>query len=252
MKNKLRLAITISVLFIFTVTNFGQSLVAPKSEVFCPNAPDVRLNSAQAKLLIIEREISNIENTRVYYGSQADSLVQTMNQYSDDMTIAFEETLKAVERVARVNSAEGDPEIAQFENFEKIALQHQERVTVIQERLDYIEKAVHNGLILTIENPDSKLTGSIFLQQTNPLPEQDGNANILDPLSAQRVAIPCISPCRNKNWPACTACVVPIGIQLIPKINELNSCWNGCNGRRWWQRAGCKAACLVTFVAWIA
>lgn len=66
------------------------------------------------------------------------------------------------------------------------------------------------------------------------------------------VALPCITPCINKNWAACAACIGKAIPTAKAAYSKFLSCWNGAGKPKWTPLFVWRAKCLAAFIKVLA
>jgi len=221
-----------------------------------------RLIKTADNLTKIEKLIGEITSKKTFSEANANELNQLIDNYGDDVRVAFDEILKATAEVARTPGNAGarvksvGPDL---ENFEKLAMSQLSRLNAIQKNMGVIERESESGRIRIADPQAFKLFSPniLILGEYESDYDTTENESIFQLVNYKKylnrsVALPCVNSCNAQQWSACLACVGPISNQLGSQWNSLNSCKTSCNAKKWWQRPFCKLGCLIKFVNWVA
>lgn len=187
--------------------------------------------------------------------------------YASGMYNVMLETLNSAKLASDSKGSRGDVE--GYKVAEDLAVRHEEKLAREVELNDQFMARIRTGEVLidpkyvATWSPRERAAFKAFLSPSAaksyssldgimPAALPQAMATLSPADLACSAAAPCVTPCANKNWSACAACVA----NAIPAVRNawtrFNSCWNGAGKPRWTPLWAWRIQCLAAFVRVLA
>jgi hypothetical protein len=219
-----------------------------------------KLSEGAANVRTLQGVLNRVEKARYFKEQDAKELETAMSATAEALYTAFNEATKEAEQAGKSEGKEGS--VGSLRAFEREANVQLAVSRQIESRLKAIQRRVENKSYKMDQSLGQSLNQTEREQIGGPRPRgpytgrlvssfgerSSGDLNFTSPSMPSLVA-PCVSPCANKQWGACVACIASKAPSAIGAWNTFQSCWNGAKSPWKWLK---QAACLVKFIAVIA
>ena len=242
-------------------------LATPASAQECNGFDPTEFNSAtavaEANLTELERLANRVLETKTLTAEDERRADGLMNSYANHLFKAYQIAQEAADVASRTEGAEGDGRV--LGDFELVASTHEKRTIELALKMEKVHAGVVQGEIkqasldlptnlspvqqLTQEGQQQlalrpgfqKIVGRSEDTSFSGMCRSAAGAvgELLVPTAEAALIWPCVSPCKNKRWNECWACVSKAGPQAVAAWNDFWSCWNQRSA--WWWRAWCVA-----------
>jgi hypothetical protein len=224
-------------------------------------SPSVRakLSEGAANVRTIQGVLNRVEKARHLKEQDAKELETGMKATAEVLYAAFNEATSEAEEAGKSEGKRGS--VGSLRTFEREVTVQLASIQQIEARLKAIQRRIENksykmdqsleqssnqleGKQIRKARPQATFTGKLV----NSFAEVSSDGSTL-PSAMPNLVKPCVSPCLNKQWGACVACILSKVPSAIGSYNAFQSCWNGAKNP--W-KAVKQAACLAKFVAVLA
>jgi hypothetical protein len=211
-----------------------------------------KLSEGAANIRTLQGVLNRVEKARYFKEPDAKELETAMSATAAAWYAAFNEATSEAQEASKSEGKEGS--VGSLTAFEREANVQVEGIRQIESRLKAIQKRVENKTYKMDQSLNQSLNQIEREQIKEARPQASCTGTLVYSFASEgsnltdaampSLGVPCLSPCKNKQWNACLSCILSKLPSAVGAWNSFQSCWNGASSP--W-KAVKQAACLLAF-----